>query len=69
MTYELNGKRDNLQMNKRKAREKDGGGGGGGGGGQGKRLMPVMFDVYMRRVGFSLGMLKRKRGQFGVVCF
>ena len=32
MTYELNGKRDNLQMNKRKAegRRTEGEGGGGG---------------------------------------
>ena len=66
MTYELNGKRDNLQMNKRKAegRRTE----GEGGGGQRKRLMPVMFASY-GRIGFSLGMLKRKRGQFGVVCF
>jgi hypothetical protein len=42
---------------------------GEGGGGQGKRLVPVMFDVYMRRVGFSLGMLKRKRDQLESYAF
>jgi hypothetical protein len=53
-----------LQMNKEKQ-----GRGGGGGEEQGKKLTTVMSDVCIGRIGFSLGMLKRKQDKFGDVCF